>query len=96
MASFSHVGSVCECPSGTRSRAPTFDATGLYRCNAVRPLLGELGLSVAVVHARVRRPHAHFLDRLDALDMPEIDSATLVPPPRPLPDLPPSRRSLTA
>ncbi len=58
----------------------TFDATGLYRFNVVQRLLGELGLSVAAIHAHVRRLQAYFLDRLDALDMPGLGSATLVPP----------------
>jgi kynureninase len=58
----------------------TFDATGLYRLNAVQRLLGELDLSVAAIHAHVRRLQARFLDRLDALDVPGLGSATLVPP----------------
>lgn len=59
----------------------TFDATGLYRFNAVQRLLGELGLSVAAIHAHVRRLQARFLDRLDSLDLPGLGRAALVPPP---------------
>lgn len=65
----------------SRFLGATFDATGLYRFNAVQRLLGELGLSVAAIHAHVRRLQARFLDRLDALDLPGLGSAALVPPP---------------
>ncbi|MGH8886830.1 MAG: aminotransferase class V-fold PLP-dependent enzyme [Egibacteraceae bacterium] len=66
---------------GSRFLGATFDATGLYRFNAVQRLLGELGLSVAAIHAHVRGLQARFLDRLDALDLPGLGRATLVPPP---------------
>lgn len=59
----------------------TFDATGLYRFNAAQRLLGELGLSVPTIHAHVRRLQAHFLDRLDSLDVSGLGRATLVSPP---------------
>ncbi len=69
-------------PSGAaRFLGATFDATGLYRFNAAQRLLGELGLSVAAIHAHVRRLQAGFLDRLDALDVPGLSSATLLPAP---------------
>ncbi|MGH3913690.1 MAG: aminotransferase class V-fold PLP-dependent enzyme [Pseudonocardiaceae bacterium] len=66
--------------NATRFLGATFDATGLYRFNAVQRLLGELGLSVSAIHAHVRRLQAYFLDRLDALKVPGLGSAALVPP----------------
>lgn len=66
--------------NATRFLGATFDATGLYRFNAVQRLLGELGLSVPTVHAHVRRLQAYFLDQLDALDVPGLGTVTLVPP----------------
>ncbi|MGH4023426.1 MAG: aminotransferase class V-fold PLP-dependent enzyme [Pseudonocardiaceae bacterium] len=65
----------------SRFLGATFDATGLYRFNAVQRLLGRLDVSVATVHAHVRRLQADFLARLDALEMPGLSSETLVPPP---------------
>jgi len=59
----------------------TFDATGLYRFNAVQRLLRGLGLSVAAIHAHVHQLQTYFLNQLDALDLPGLNSATLVPPP---------------
>ncbi|MGH3920345.1 MAG: aminotransferase class V-fold PLP-dependent enzyme [Pseudonocardiaceae bacterium] len=86
---FAGFGELAEPPRPGQVRYPrdaarflgaTFDATGLYRFNAVQRLLGELGLPVAAIHTHVRRLQAYFLDRLDALDLPGLSSAALVPP----------------
>ncbi|MGH3822291.1 MAG: aminotransferase class V-fold PLP-dependent enzyme [Pseudonocardiaceae bacterium] len=66
---------------GSRFLGATFDATGLYRFNAAQRLLAELGLTVPAIHAHVRGLQAGFLDRLDALDLPGLGRASLVPPP---------------
>ncbi|MGH3927627.1 MAG: hypothetical protein ACRDTT_32995, partial [Pseudonocardiaceae bacterium] len=68
-------------PDATRFLGATFDPTGLYRFNAAQRLLGELGLSVPAIHAHVRRLQAQFLDRIDALTVPGLGNATLLPPP---------------
>ncbi|HEU0088316.1 MAG TPA: aminotransferase class V-fold PLP-dependent enzyme [Pseudonocardiaceae bacterium] len=74
-------GQVSYQQDAARFLGATFDATGLYRFNAAQRLLDELGLSVPVIHARVRRLQARFLDRLDALQIPGLGHRTLVPPP---------------
>ncbi|MGQ0718004.1 MAG: aminotransferase class V-fold PLP-dependent enzyme [Pseudonocardiales bacterium] len=74
-------GQVSYPKDAARFQGATFDATGLYRFNAVQRLLDELGLPVATIHAHVRRLQAYFLDRLDELDLPGFGSATLVPGP---------------
>jgi kynureninase len=74
------AGQVPYARDAARFQGATFDATGLYRFNAVQRLLRELGLSVAAIHAHVRRLQKYFLDQLDSIDFPGLSSATLVPP----------------
>lgn len=73
-------GQVAYPQDGSRFLGATFDATGLYRFNAAQRLLGELGLTVATVHAHVRRLQVRLLDQLDALGLGGLGRATLVPP----------------
>ncbi|CAN5276476.1 aminotransferase class V-fold PLP-dependent enzyme [soil metagenome] len=73
-------GQVAYPRDGTRFLGATFDATGLYRFNAVQRLLGEVGLLVAAIHAYVGRLQALLLDRLDEVQPHGLGRATLVPP----------------
>jgi len=73
-------GQVAYARDGSRFLGATFDATGLYRFNAVQRLLGQLGLSVAAIHHHVRRLQARFLAQLDALGVGGLSRAALVPP----------------
>ena len=79
-------GQVSYPQDAARFQGATFDATGLYRFNAVQRLLRELGLSVAAIHSHVRRLQTYFLDQLNALDLSGLSNATLVPPPEILSD----------
>lgn len=65
---------------GGRFLGATFDASGVYRFNAVQRLLGDLELSVAAIHEHVCRLQQYFLDQLDSLELPGLGSAGLVPP----------------
>jgi selenocysteine lyase/cysteine desulfurase len=67
---------------GRRFLGGTFDATGLYRFNAVQRWLDGLGLSVSGIHEHVRRLQAHFLANAETL----LEHASLVPGRKEVPD----------
>jgi len=54
-------GKVAYAPGGARLLGATLDPTGLYRFNAVQRWLDDLGITVADIHAHVRRLQARFL-----------------------------------
>jgi kynureninase len=54
-------GKVAYPPGGARLFGATFDPTGFYRFNAVQRWLDDLGVTVADIHAHVRRLQARFL-----------------------------------
>jgi selenocysteine lyase/cysteine desulfurase len=54
-------GKVAYAPGGARFLGATLDPTGLYRLNAVQRWLDELGVTVADIHAHVRRLQDRFL-----------------------------------
>jgi kynureninase len=55
-------GKVAYAPGGARLLGDTLDPTGLYRFNAVQRWLDDLGVTVADIHAHVRRLQTRFLD----------------------------------
>jgi selenocysteine lyase/cysteine desulfurase len=55
------AGRVAYASGGARLFGATFDPTGLYRFNAVQRWLDDLGVTVADIHAHVRRLQARFL-----------------------------------
>jgi selenocysteine lyase/cysteine desulfurase len=65
---------------GYRFWGATFDATGLYRFNAVMDWLLELGVSTADVHAHVRALQRRFLELLEELRLPQLPPESLVTP----------------
>ena len=70
-------------PYGTdafRFWGSTFDASGLYRFNAVMDWLAGLGVTVADVHAHAARLQSRFLAGLEHLALPRLGVASLVPP----------------
>lgn len=74
-------GQVAYPADARRFLGATFDATGVYRFNAVQRLLDEQGLTVGTIHEHVRTLQATFLDRLDGLDVPGVHPEFLVPAP---------------
>jgi selenocysteine lyase/cysteine desulfurase len=68
-------GPVAYAADGARFAGGTFDATGVYRLNAVQRLLGEIGWDVAAIHAYVRALQERFLGKAS------LDPARLIPPP---------------
>jgi kynureninase len=54
-------GKVAYAPGGARLLGGTLDPTGLYRFNAVQRWLNDLGVTVADIHAHVRRLQDRFL-----------------------------------
>ncbi len=58
----------------------TFDASGLYRFNAVMRWLGELGVTGREIHAHVGALERQFLDGLAAAALARLPVAALTPP----------------
>jgi selenocysteine lyase/cysteine desulfurase len=58
----------------------TFDASGLYRFNAVMRWLDELGISAREIHAHVGALERQFLDGLAAASLARLPVASLTPP----------------
>jgi selenocysteine lyase/cysteine desulfurase len=58
-------GSVGYSKDAMRFMGATFDASGLYRFNAVRRMLWENGLTTARISAHVSRLQEHLLDALE-------------------------------
>lgn len=57
-------------PDAMRFWGSTFDASGIYRLNAVMRWLRELGIGAREIHAHVARLERQFLDRLDLARLP--------------------------
>ena len=57
-------GSVGYAPDAMRFMGATFDASGLYRFNAVQRMLGENGLTTARISAHVEALHKQLVERL--------------------------------
>lgn len=58
----------------------TFDASGLYRFNAVMRWLDELGVTAREIHAHVGALERQFLDGLAAVPLARLPVAALTPP----------------
>jgi kynureninase len=58
----------------------TFDASGLYRFNAVMRWLDTLGVTAREIHAHVGALERQFLDGLAAAPLPRLPIAALTPP----------------
>ncbi|HEX4944512.1 MAG TPA: aminotransferase class V-fold PLP-dependent enzyme [Usitatibacteraceae bacterium] len=58
----------------------TFDASGLYRFNAVMDWLAGLGVTVADIRAHAQRLQSRFLAALAGLALPRLPADRLVPP----------------
>jgi selenocysteine lyase/cysteine desulfurase len=66
---------------GSRFLGATFDPTALYRFDAAMSLWEREGVSVADIHAHVRRLQQRFLERLDGLGLRSVHAGRLVPGP---------------
>jgi selenocysteine lyase/cysteine desulfurase len=64
-------------PDALRFWGSTFDASGIYRLNAVMRWLRDLGIGPREIHAHVAGLEQGFLDRLD---LPRLPRAALTPP----------------
>jgi selenocysteine lyase/cysteine desulfurase len=71
-------GMVGYAPDAMRFMGATFDASGLYRFNAVQRMLHEHALSTARISSQVATVHERLLDRLAAT--PLADAELLNPP----------------
>ncbi len=69
-------GGVAYAGGGARFAGATFDATALYRLNAVLAMLEEEGVTVAAIHEHVRRLQGRFLAGVDGT---MLDRESLVP-----------------
>ena len=76
-------GGVGYAADATRFFGATFDATGLYRFNAARALLGREGLTTGVISAHVDGLKARLLERVAAGTAGRLGEAELLNPPRP-------------
>lgn len=61
-------GQVGYAEDGMRFAGATFDASGLYRLNAVQRMLADEGLDVATIHERVQTLQEQLVDGLRAQD----------------------------
>lgn len=57
----------------------TFDASGLYRFNAVMRLYRDLGIDVARIRAHVAALQDQFLDRINKAQLRDLPASALVP-----------------
>lgn len=73
-------GPVGYADDGMRFFGATFDASGIYRFNAVRDWLAREGVTTAAIHAHVERLQARFLERLAGSAWQGVNLATLTPP----------------
>lgn len=67
-------------PDAHRFAGATFDASGLYRFNAVMRWQNGLGIGPADVHAHAVRLQADFLDGLAEMALQRLSPAALTPP----------------
>jgi selenocysteine lyase/cysteine desulfurase len=58
----------------------TFDASGIYRLNAVMRLLADRGVTAHEIHAHVGRLQSRFLDGLAAASIEPLPASSLTPP----------------
>jgi len=65
---------------GARFLGATFDPVGLYRQRAVFDWLDREGLDTDAIHAHARDLMAHFLERIEALRLPDLTRAALITP----------------
>lgn len=72
-------GQVGYADGGLRFLGATYDATALYRLNAVMDWLHAQKLTPARIHARVAALQDLFLDGLDRLALPLLNAALLIP-----------------
>jgi len=84
-ADFDGLQSVAQGPvgygeGGARFFGATFDASGLYRFNAVMRWLAELGLDFAAVRAHASRLQREFVDALSAHPISALPLERMVPP----------------
>jgi len=84
---FAEFGNLMGPPEGVQYRSDagrfwgaTFDATPLYRFNAVRRMLDEQGLSTAAISAHADRLAARFAGALEAGDCGRLGEATIINP----------------
>lgn len=73
-------GEVAYANDGFRFFGATFDASGLYRWNAVGDWLEARNLSVADIHAHVRALQRRFLEKLSDAKLSWLSLNRLVPP----------------
>jgi kynureninase len=64
---------------GMRFFGATFDASGLYRFNAVRDWLAAEGVNTAMIHHHVKTLQQRFLQGLGERNLPGIGMANLIP-----------------
>jgi selenocysteine lyase/cysteine desulfurase len=67
-------------PDAMRFWGSTFDASGLYRFNAVMRWLGDLGVTAREIHAHVEGLERRFLDGLTDAGLARLPVAALTPP----------------
>lgn len=76
-------GGVGYAADATRFLGATFDASGLYRFNAVRAMLDREGLSTAAVSAHVERLKGRLVEMAAGGGLGRLKEAELLNPPRP-------------
>jgi kynureninase len=65
---------------GSRFLGATFDPTGLYRMCAVLAWLEREGITAAMIHAHATALMTCFLERVEALGLPDLSRASLITP----------------
>jgi selenocysteine lyase/cysteine desulfurase len=85
-ADFAGLGSIAQGPvgygeAGMRFFGATFDASGLYRFNAVMRWLQTLQVDFSVIHEHVNALQSRFLESLSANPLTALPVAHLTPPP---------------
>jgi selenocysteine lyase/cysteine desulfurase len=67
-------------PDAMRFWGSTFDASGIYRFNAVMHLLRGLGVTAREIHAHVATLERRFIDGLSGAALARLPVAALIPP----------------
>lgn len=78
--SLSSGGSLSYASGGERFMGATYEPVGLYRLNAVMDWLQAENLSAGRIHAHVEKLQARLLQGLEALRLPALGAAQLIPP----------------
>jgi selenocysteine lyase/cysteine desulfurase len=76
----SRAGATGYAPGGMRFFGATFDASGLYRLNAVLRMLAEAGVDAAALQAHAQGLQAQFMEGLARAPLPALPLSSLVPP----------------